>query len=71
MGGIVVVLRQPRDDHPFHEGIDAVIDDCARLRALDDVFRNDSRGSIDIRKHVSIIDLLPFTGTGAGEQDGP
>lgn len=71
MGGIVVVLQQPRDDHPFHKGIDAVIDDCATLQALDDVFCKASRGSIDIREHVSVIDLLPFTGVGAERKMGP
>ncbi|KAI0120743.1 hypothetical protein BJ170DRAFT_688563 [Xylariales sp. AK1849] len=38
IGGIAVVLQQPRHDHPFQLGVEAVIEDCATLHALDDVF---------------------------------
>ena len=37
-GGIAVALQQPRHNHPFEEGLDAVIRDCETLYALDDVF---------------------------------
>ena len=34
IGGIVIMLQQPRDNHPSEAGIHAVIDDCDTLIAL-------------------------------------
>lgn len=59
-GGIAVALQQPRETHPFDEGLDAVIDDCATLAALDELFVTASGGKLSIRTNVSVIDLLPF-----------
>ncbi|OHW89421.1 hypothetical protein CSPAE12_11972 [Colletotrichum incanum] len=59
-GGIVVMLQQPRNDHPFEKGLDAVINDCETLRALEDIFTVVSRGTLDFRKDIAVVDLLPY-----------
>ncbi len=59
-GGIAVALQQPRDNHPFRRGTRAVIQDCATLAALDELFRVVSCGTLNLRSHVSVIDLLPY-----------
>ncbi|KAI0425868.1 hypothetical protein F5Y09DRAFT_334589 [Xylaria sp. FL1042] len=60
-GGILVTLQQPRDNHPFEFGLDSVIEDCESLTALDELFRTASCGTLNVKKHVSLVDLLPFT----------
>ncbi|KAK2471339.1 hypothetical protein H9L39_17570 [Fusarium oxysporum f. sp. albedinis] len=59
-GGIAITLQQPRHNHPFEEGIDAVIGDCESLYALYDVFRAVSCETLDIRTDITIVDLLPY-----------
>ncbi|KAF4944066.1 hypothetical protein FGADI_12948 [Fusarium gaditjirri] len=59
-GGIAITLQQPRHNHPFEEGIDAVIEDCESLYALYDVFRAVSCETLDIRTDITIVDLLPY-----------
>ena len=59
-GGIAITLQQPRHNHPFEEGIDAVIEDCESLYALYDVFRTVSCETLDIRTDITIVDLLPY-----------
>jgi hypothetical protein len=59
-GGIAITLQQPRHDHPFGKGIDCVIEDCATLHALDDVFTAVSCDTLDIRTNISVVDLLPY-----------
>ncbi|KAK1972510.1 hypothetical protein LY78DRAFT_650505 [Colletotrichum sublineola] len=59
-GGIVVMLQQPRNNHPFGQGLGAVIDDCETFRALEDIFTVVSRGTLDFRKDIAVVDLLPF-----------
>jgi hypothetical protein len=44
-GGIAIALQQPRCDHPFDMGLDAVVEDCKTLRALHDIFIVDERVS--------------------------
>jgi hypothetical protein len=60
IGGIAVVLQQPRHDHCFELGTKAVIEDCATLRALEDVFSMVSQGSLTLLHDISVIDLLPY-----------
>ncbi|OGE54745.1 hypothetical protein PENARI_c005G09013 [Penicillium arizonense] len=69
-GGIAVALQQPRHNHPFEEGLDAVIRDCKTLYALDDVFAAVSCGSLDIRTNVTIVDLLPYVSESIASIDG-
>ncbi|KAH6695343.1 hypothetical protein F5X68DRAFT_198300 [Plectosphaerella plurivora] len=59
-GGIAVALQQPRDKHPFENGLDAVINDCATLAIVDELFMTASAGTLSIRKNVSVVDLLPY-----------
>ena len=58
-GGIAVILKQPRDSHPFGAGLDATIQDCATFKVIDEAFRAVSRGTLSI-KDVSVFDSLPF-----------
>ncbi|GJC77457.1 hypothetical protein ColLi_00295 [Colletotrichum liriopes] len=59
-GGIVVMLQQPRSNHPFERGLDAVINDCETLRALEDIFTVVSRGTLNFRRDIAVLDLLPY-----------
>ncbi|RYO82165.1 hypothetical protein DL764_009650 [Monosporascus ibericus] len=61
IGGIAVVLQQPRHNHPFDSGVRAVIEDCATLRALEDVFLVVSGRKLRLLPDISVIDLLPYT----------
>ncbi|KAF2963610.1 hypothetical protein GQX73_g9971 [Xylaria multiplex] len=60
-GGILVTLKQPRYNHPFEKGLDAVIRDCESLSALDQLFEAASCGTLSLKRDVSVVDLLPFT----------
>ncbi|KAI0458095.1 hypothetical protein F5B21DRAFT_39540 [Xylaria acuta] len=60
-GGILVTLQQPRWNHPFEDGVEAVIQDCDTLSALDRLFLAASCGTLNVKEHVSLVDLLPFT----------
>ncbi|KEY72608.1 hypothetical protein S7711_11025 [Stachybotrys chartarum IBT 7711] len=59
-GGIAIVLQQPRDNHPFSEGLDAVVEDCQTLSALSSMFKIASRGTLDMSTDITIIDLLSY-----------
>ncbi|GIJ90985.1 hypothetical protein Asppvi_009950 [Aspergillus pseudoviridinutans] len=59
-GGIAVVLQQPRHNHPFEEGLSAVIDNCETLYALDDIFSAVSCESLSIRTNITVVDLLSY-----------
>lgn len=58
-GGIAVILQQPRD-HPFERGTEAVIEDCETLAALRDIFAAVSCGTLNLRRDISVVDLLPY-----------
>ncbi|KAH6954134.1 hypothetical protein DER45DRAFT_569915 [Fusarium avenaceum] len=66
-GGIAITLQQPRHNHPFEKGIDAVIGDCESLYALYDVFRTVSCETLDIRADITIVDLLPYVSEGVAK----
>lgn len=68
-GGLVIALQQPRNNHPFEDGLDAVIKDCDTLFALRDVFLTVSCGSLDIRTDIAVIDLLPYLSGDVKEMD--
>ena len=59
-GGIAVALQQPRHNHPFEKGLNAVIQGCETLCALDDVFAIVSCGTLNIRTNIAVVDLLPY-----------
>ncbi len=71
-GGLLVLLWQPRDSHPWHEGADAVIADCDTLAFINDAtieyYGDGLRGS------VSLLDLwfcLPPRITNVLAEDSP
>jgi hypothetical protein len=68
-GGIAITLKQPRDNHPFEEGIDKVIEDCETLYALYEIFRVVSCETLDIRSDIGIVDLLPYMSDNLTEVD--
>lgn len=68
-GGIAVALQQPRHNHPFEKGLDAVIQNCETLYALDDVFSAVSCRSLNIRTNVTVVDLLPYVTEGMSRID--
>ncbi|KAI9148853.1 hypothetical protein HJFPF1_10895 [Paramyrothecium foliicola] len=68
-GGIVVVLQQPRDNHRYAEGSEAVINDCQTLSALRDMFKAVSCGTLDINRDISIIDILSYLPQNVAEID--
>lgn len=68
-GGIAITLMQPRDFHPFGEGVDAVIESCETFRALNDVLAVVSCGTLDIRTNVTVIGLLPYISERPAEID--
>ncbi|KAF2677932.1 hypothetical protein K458DRAFT_446679 [Lentithecium fluviatile CBS 122367] len=59
-GGIAIALQQPRHNHPFEKGLDAVIENCETLNALCDIFTKVSCETLDIRTDITVVDLLPY-----------
>ncbi|KAJ5815545.1 hypothetical protein N7474_007322 [Penicillium riverlandense] len=68
-GGIAVALQQPRHNHPFEKGLNAVIQDCETLRAIDDIFAVVSCDSLNIRTNIAVVDLLPYVSEDIPEID--
>lgn len=61
VGGMAIILQQPRDEHPFDQGAAAVIQECDTLRTVAQVFTTVSCGTIDLLRDDPIFDLLPYT----------
>ena len=59
-GGIAVALQQPRHNHPFEKGLDAVIENCETFFAFNDVFTAVSCGTLNIRTDITVVDLLSY-----------
>jgi hypothetical protein len=59
-GGITIALQQPRHNHPFEKGLNAVIENCETLYALSNIFTAVSCGTLDIRTDITVVDLLPY-----------
>lgn len=53
-GGIAVILLQPREDHPFEEGVDAVIEDCPTLGFLKQPYSVASCGTLDLQDNICL-----------------
>ncbi|KAG6015560.1 hypothetical protein E4U43_005096 [Claviceps pusilla] len=53
-GGLLVLLLQPRPFHPWSKGLDAVIQNCTTLDALNDALRF---YATDLKRDVSLLDL--------------
>ena len=59
LGGLLVLLTQPRPHHPWDNGIDHVIADCATLDALNEGIQIGSEGKLCLKNGVSVLDLRP------------
>ena len=59
-GGIVVLLHQPANNHPYHLGQEVTFSSCATLVALDECFSFVSCGCLTL-ENITIIDSLPYT----------
>ncbi|KAI8955730.1 hypothetical protein F4801DRAFT_600926 [Xylaria longipes] len=60
-GGILVTLQQPRDNYSFKAGFGGVVEECKTLTALDQLFSTALCGTLNVREHVFLVDLLLFT----------
>jgi hypothetical protein len=59
-GGILVLLQEPRDNHPWPKGIDAVVSDCNTLHALNEGLQIGSNKVLSLNDNVSLLDSRPF-----------
>lgn len=59
-GGLLVLLQEPRANHPWAQGVDWVISDCASLAILREGLQTVSSGELSITTNVSVIDRWPF-----------
>lgn len=59
-GGLMILLLQPRDNHPWSRGITGVIEDCATYRCLREAVHICSAGTLNLVTDVSLLYLLPF-----------
>ena len=53
------LLLQPLDNHPWSQGANAVIEQCATLRCLREGVNVCSRGALDLLSDISLLDLWP------------
>lgn len=59
-GGLLILLIEPREHHPWQTGIHRVILDCRTLRALEEGVRIGSNETLSLIDDVSVLDLRPF-----------
>lgn len=59
-GGLLVLLQEPLWNHPWAEGVDAVISRCATLTMLREGIWVASSGKLSLIDHVSVIDRWPL-----------
>ena len=59
-GGILVLLQEPLPDHPWIDGIDAVISQCSSLSLLREAVFLGSSGNLNLEKDVSVLDRWPM-----------
>jgi hypothetical protein len=57
VGGVVALLKQPANNHPFEHGLRAVTESCPTLAAL----RETEEVITGLQGEMSILDSLPFT----------
>ncbi|KAL2819392.1 hypothetical protein BJX63DRAFT_428616 [Aspergillus granulosus] len=58
--GALFILQEPRNKHPWRQGVDAVISDCPTLDALEEGVQIGSEGTLSLVRNISVIDLRPF-----------
>ncbi|KAL7930514.1 hypothetical protein V8C35DRAFT_159762 [Trichoderma chlorosporum] len=59
-GGLLVLLLEPRQYHPWHEGVDGVIAECKTLASLNEAVEIESEKRASLSNGVSVLDLRPF-----------
>ncbi|KAJ5284690.1 hypothetical protein N7497_000016 [Penicillium chrysogenum] len=59
-GGLLAILLEPRQGHPWCDGANDVISHCPSLSALHEGFHVTSNGILSILHGVSLLDLRPF-----------
>lgn len=60
MGGLLIILQEPLQEHPWSEGVSAVISSCPTLDALREGVLIGSNGSLSLLHHISILDIRAF-----------
>jgi hypothetical protein len=63
-GGLLILLIEPREHHPWQAGIHRVILQCLTLRALEEGVRIGSNEALSLIDDVSVLDLRPFIWSG-------
>jgi hypothetical protein len=59
-GGVLFLLQDPREDHPWDKGASAVISDCHTLDALAEGVGIGSEGALSMVDHITVLDVRPF-----------
>lgn len=59
-GGLLVLLMEPRQNHPWYEGVDCVIAECKTLASLNEGIEVGSKEELSLKNGVSVLDLRPF-----------
>lgn len=59
-GGVVAMLQQPANNHPYHLGREVTFRSCGTLVALDQCFNFASCGTMGL-DNITTIDDLPYT----------
>lgn len=55
-GGLLIVLLEPLQNHPWEKGVDAVISTCRTLSCLKEGLQIGSDGVLSLVNHVSLVD---------------
>jgi hypothetical protein len=63
-GGLLILLIEPCEHHPWQAGIEPVILDCPTLRALEEAVRIGSNVALSLIHDVSVLYLRPFIWSG-------
>ncbi|KAL4806213.1 hypothetical protein BDV18DRAFT_160282 [Aspergillus unguis] len=59
-GGLVILLLEPRADHPWEDGVHTVVEECLTLDVLREFIEESSGGEISMIEDVSVVDLRPY-----------
>jgi hypothetical protein len=57
---VMILLQDPRDNHPWSDGVDEVINTCKTLEYLRSAFGKCTSGELNLLKNVSILDVRPM-----------
>lgn len=59
-GGLLVILQDPLENHPWTDGVYAVIEQCNTLSCLEEGLRIVSEDHASLAYNVSLLDIRPF-----------